>query len=350
MQACYNRRLHSSRAAFMSTTETLHGGQLRAASKHYQIPLDDWLDLSTGINPHSYPIANLPQSCWQRLPEQNDGLENAAAHYYGSAELLAVAGSQSAIDHLPDLFSSPKNVGILHPAYASHANAWRKSQHHVIPLAPTDIENALNKIDVLVLVNPVNPTTHVFSREQLMRWHQTLQQRNAWLIIDEAFIDTNAESSLIQTHAQKNLIVLRSIGKFFGLAGIRLGFVWAQQAIRNALADKQHDWGISHPARWVATQALQDNIWQQQQREQLPQLAQRLQTLLQTYLPSTIHRSDFFAYCLCESAHHYAEQLAKHGILIRSFVKPAALRFGLPANETGWQRLEQALKQIKLKP
>jgi cobalamin biosynthetic protein CobC len=334
----------------MSTIENLHGGQLRAASKRYHIPLDDWLDLSTGINPHSYPIANLPQSCWQRLPEHNDGLEAAAAHYYGSDALLAVAGSQSAIDTLPDLFSSPKNVGILHPAYASHANAWRKAQHHVIPLTISEIENQLKHIDVLVLVNPVNPTTHLFSRKQLMCWHQQLQQRNAWLIVDEAFIDTNAEASLIQTRAQKNLIVLRSIGKFFGLAGIRLGFVWAEQTIRNTLANKQHDWGISHPARWVAKHALQDSVWQQQQREQLPQLAQRLQTVLQTYLPFTIYRSDLFAYCLCEFAKDYAEQFAQRGVLIRSFSEPAALRFGLPAHEIAWQRLENALKQIKLKP
>ncbi|HHC74494.1 MAG TPA: threonine-phosphate decarboxylase [Thiothrix sp.] len=344
----------------MSTKHTQHGGQLRTASERYRIPLADWLDLSTGINPQSYPIPKcLPQSCWQRLPEYDDGLEQAAANYYGSAELLAVAGSQSAIDTLPSLFSAPKKIGVLSPAYASHASAWHKAGHRIIPLALSEIEQNLATIDVLVLVNPVNPTTHLFPRKQLLRWHQQLQQRNAWLVIDEAFIDTRAEHSLMQTAAQKNLIVLRSIGKFFGLAGIRLGFVWAEQAIRVALAEQQHDWAISHPARWVAKYALHDKAWQQQQRQQLPQSAQRLQGLLQTYLPKTsantiiaseIKRSDLFVYCTCplaSVADHYAIQLAQQGILIRAFSEPPALRFGLPATAAEWQRLEQALEQIQ---
>ncbi|MGV6808777.1 MAG: threonine-phosphate decarboxylase CobD [bacterium] len=344
----------------MSTKQTQHGGQLRAASERYAIPLTDWLDLSTGINPQSYPIPeSLPQSCWQRLPEYNDGLEQAAADYYGSAELLAVAGSQSAIDTLPALLSVPKKIGVLSPAYASHASAWHKAGHLVIPLTLPEIEQNIAAIEVLVLVNPVNPTTHLFPREQLLRWHQQLQQRNAWLVVDEAFIDTRVEHSLIQATAQKNLIVLRSIGKFFGLAGIRLGFVWAEQAIREALAEQQHDWAINHPARWVAKQALNDQAWQQQQRQQLPALAQRLQSLLQTYLPklsantifaSQIKRSDLFVYCPCPSvsvAHHYAKQLAQQGILIRTFAKPPALRFGLPATTHQWQHLEHALEQIQ---
>ena len=141
-----------------------HGGQLQLASIRYQIPLADWVDLSTGINPTSYPLPAMPTKCWQRLPETNDGLETAAANYYGSEFLLAVSGSQEAIQRLPKLFPKQQRIGIIKPAYHSHQQAWQSDEHSITALTSGEVDKALSSLDVLLVVNPTNPSTEFFSQ------------------------------------------------------------------------------------------------------------------------------------------------------------------------------------------
>ena len=198
-----------------------HGGQLTLASELYSIPLEQWIDLSTGINPSCYPLPPVPSVIWQRLPEVNDGLENAATAFYGSNHLLPVAGSQEAIQRLP-LLRKKSRVGIISPAYHSHQNAWEVAGHEVIEISRDGLEVALPTLDVLLLVNPTNPTAQRYSLETLRCWHTQLLAQGGWLVVDEAFIDLTPEGSLIKADPEEGLIVLRSIGKFFGLAGIDL--------------------------------------------------------------------------------------------------------------------------------
>lgn len=239
--------------------EHSHGGQLKQASKQYGIALEEWVDLSTGISPFTYPLSEVPKKCWQRLPETNDGLESAAARYYGSDYLLPVAGSQEAIQRLPTLFEKKLTIGIAAPAYHSHQQAWQAAGHTLKLLEPHEIEAQLGDLDALLIVNPTNPTTQLYARDVLLDWHQQLAAHNGVLIVDEAFIDTQPHISVIDAMPKKGLIVLRSIGKFFGLAGIRLGFVWATKDILQGLAQHQHDWGVSHVARWAGKTALADS-------------------------------------------------------------------------------------------
>lgn len=320
-----------------------HGGQLRAAAQHYAIPLHQWIDLSTGISPFVYPLPNVPQHCWQRLPESDDNLIPTATNYYGSHSLLAVAGSQEAIQRLPLLFPKKQRVGILKPAYHSHLQAWQQAGHNVIPLSSNTIDAALATLDILIIVNPCNPSTECFSTATLLHWHQQLQQHQGTLIVDEAFIDTTPEHSLITTTPQKGLIVLRSIGKFFGLAGIRLGFVWAEQALLTRLAAQQDDWSVSHPARWAGTQALQDTHWQHTQRNTLKTNQLRLTTLLEKASSTPVYSHALFCYLPHPKARAIHQQFAQQGILTRLFNNPSALRLGLPATEEQWQRLTTAL-------
>jgi len=327
----------------MMTPRHQHGGQLRAASERYGIPVDAWLDLSTGISPFVYPLPPVPTACWQRLPEADDGLEAAAAAYYGSASLLAVAGSQEAIQRLPLLRTAGK-VGVVSPAYHSHQQAWQQAGHELLRLSAAHIEAYLDELDVLLLVNPNNPTATHFSVAQLQSWHARLAARGGWLVVDEAYQDSTPAQSLIQSAPQTGLIVLRSVGKFFGLAGIRLGFVWASATILQALAALQDDWAVSHPARWAGKLALQDTAWQAAQRQRLSAAGQRLQVLLQQAFPHTpVQASTLFAYCPLTTAWPVYEQLAQAGILVRYFAEPAALRFGLPQTEAAWRRLEDQI-------
>ena len=316
-----------------------HGGRLRRAAEAYGIPLADWLDLSTGINPQGYPVPPVPADAWLRLPEDDDGLEAAAADYYGSADLLPVAGSQPAIQLLPAVLRGER-VSLLAPGYAEHAHAWR--DRHAVAVGTDEIDAAVARSDIVVLVQPNNPTGVHFGRERLLEWHARLSRRGGWLVVDEAFIDTTPAQSLVALAGADGLVVLRSVGKFFGLAGARVGFVFAPASVRAALAERLGPWTIAGPARWAARHALADRAWQAQALSALQAAGERLQALLATHgLPAC--GPALFKLVATPDAAHLHEVFARRGILLRLFETPQAVRFGLPADEAGWARLAAAL-------
>ena len=319
-----------------------HGGRLRAASLRYGIALVDWLDLSTGIAPYGWPLPVIPASAWARLPEQQDGLEIAVRDYYGVSNLLPVAGSQAAIQALPRLVRNA-TVGIVSPAYAEHAAAWQREGHRLLELSEGGIERALERLDVLLLVNPNNPTGRRIEPQRLLDWHARLAERGGWLVVDEAFIDCTPEFSLAAFSDRPGLIVLRSFGKFFAMAGIRLGFVLAHPALLEQLAELLGPWAVSGPSRVVATALLQDHAGQRLQRERLLADGERLAALLSAQGFAPTGGCALFQFCCTPSAAELHEFLAAKGILTRLFISPLSLRFGLPADEQGWQRLQQAL-------
>ncbi len=319
-----------------------HGGRLRAAAQRYGIPLEDWLDLSTGIAPYGWELPAVPRSAWTRLPETDDGLEQAARDYYGAVGLLPVAGSQAAIQALPRLRGHSR-VGILAPTYAEHAAAWRREGHCVTKLSEGAVHRALPQLDVLLLVNPNNPTGRLIEPARLLDWHDELAERGGWLVVDEAFMDCTPQHSLAAYSDMPGLIVLRSFGKFFGLAGLRLGFVLAAQTLLDELETLLGPWAVSGPARSVACSLLRDSEGQRHQRERLLADGERLAALLRDCgLPAT-GGSALFQFCCSRRAVPCAELLARRGILVRLFAELDSLRFGLPADEAGWIRLEQGL-------
>ena len=322
-----------------------HGGRLLEAAQHYQIPVSEWLDLSTGINPNGYPIPAIPDSIWQRLPEDQDDLISAAQEYYQCQSILAVAGSQAAIQSLP-LLRPSGTTGIATPSYAEHAYAWEKAGHKTLNIQAHEIDQYINQLDTLVLVNPNNPTAHTFTQKQCLKWLENLNQRQGWLIIDEAFIDCTPELSLSMLTAIKGLIILRSVGKFFGLAGLRAGFVLAEPCVLNPLNELLGPWTLSNPSRYVCAYALLDKAWQVETRQQLQQQSQRLNTLLNHYQLSPTGSTHLFQWVQTEKATQIHQLLAQQAVFTRFFNQPASLRFGLPAQEPEWQHLESALQQI----
>ena len=221
----------------------------------------------------------IPATVWQRLPEAEDGLEKAAAAYYGTSHLLPVAGSQAAIQALP-LLREPGPVGVLHPGYAEHAHAWQRAGHQVEALATEALNEAVDRLDTLVLIHPNNPTGQRFEPATLLDWRARLAARGGWLVVDEAFMDATPEDSLAGQIGLPGLIVLRSLGKFFGLAGARVGFTLAEPAVLERLREALGPWTVSGPARWVAAQALQDQAWQEQMQVELHRSGKRLADLL----------------------------------------------------------------------
>ncbi len=322
-----------------------HGGQLRAAARLYRIDLPDWIDLSTGVNPNGWPVPPVPAECWQRLPETDDELLPAAQTYYRATSILPVAGTQAAIQMLPRLRARSR-VGVLRPAYAEHAANWKKAGHQVVELSPDEIDGAAPELDVLVIVNPNNPTGLENDREQLLNWHHTLRRRRGWLLVDEAFIDCQPDNSLADHPAQEGLIVLRSLGKFFGLAGLRSGFVIGEPVLLRRLQQSLGPWTVSHPARYVAARALLDVKWQQRTRTELPLQATRLRQLLSNCGLSPHGGCSLFQWARTPRAADIHHLLAKQGILTRMFSSPVSLRFGLPGNERQWNALERALSAL----
>jgi len=321
-----------------------HGGQLRKAAAHYGIPLADWLDLSTGINPEPYTPPAIPLAAWARLPEDDDGLMPAATAYYATADLLAVAGSQAAIQGLPALRAHSR-VGVLHPGYAEHAHAWRQAGHEVSLLAADDIEAALPALDVLILFQPCNPSGVTFAPAALLRWHAALAARGGWLLVDEAFIEASTQVSAIQQAMPQGLIVLRSLGKFFGLAGARVGFVAAHPALLAALRERLGPWCISGASRRVAQAALADTAWHTATRARLQQQGAHLKKLLTDTGLAPSGGCGLFQWVLHPHAAAIHQRLAQLGIYTRLFEPPTSLRFGLPGSAAEWRRLTAALQQ-----
>lgn len=319
-----------------------HGGGILAAAQRYGIAPADWLDLSTGLNPQGWPVPAIGASHWQRLPQDDDGLEAAAAACYGGDVLLPVAGSQAAIQALPAL-RAPGTVGLLASSYAEHARAWLRAGHRVEKLTPETVEDALPRLDVLLLCTPNNPTGWRAPVDDLNAWCERLATRGGWLVLDEAFMDSTPQHSLIARTGTPGLIVLRSIGKFFGLAGARVGFVFAWRELLDALREVLGPWSVAGPARAAATAALLDTAWQDATRQRLARDGARLAALLTAGALPPRGGTDLFQWLPHADATAIHDFLARRGILCRHFPDSGSLRFGLPPDEAGWKRLECAL-------
>lgn len=321
---------------------------MRQAAVHFGIPLADWLDLSTGINPHAWPLPAVPTAIWARLPEEDDGLDASAARYYGVPPPLPLAGSQAAIQALPRL-RAPCRVGVPRIGYQEHAYAWRAAGHTVIELENSDPGQRLDtdagseRLDCLVVINPNNPTGHRWPVATLLDWHARLADRGGWLVVDEAFMDATPEGSLAPYAGRPGLILLRSLGKFFGLAGARVGMFCAEPSLQTQLHIQLGPWALAGPSRWIAQQALADVAWQSATRTALMQSAARLAALLSGHGLAPTGGTALFQWVMTPDAARIHTALAQQGILVRQFAQPASLRFGLPGDEAAWQRLDRAL-------
>ncbi len=322
-----------------------HGGRLRRAAQQYGIALGDWLDLSTGISPWSWlddRACAIEVRHWSRLPEDEDGLEAAAQRYYGAAA-LAVAGSQAAIQMLPRL-RAPSRVGVLRPCYAEHAQAWRQAGHAVAALPREVLLEQIDALDVVVLAHPNNPDGQRYTRDELLTLHARLEARGGWLLLDEAFVDAEPDASLAADAHRPGLIVLRSLGKFFGLAGARVGFVLAEASLRARLRDMLGPWPLSGPARLIATQALDDRDWQRTQGARLQGASAELAQALRDAGLAPDGGCALFQWLRHPQAAALHETLASLGVLTRLCDDGASLRFGLPRDARELERLRVALR------
>lgn len=314
----------------MSGAFTHHGGALAAAAAHFGG--DDWLDLSTGINPVPWPGAI--DADWQRLPERGAlaGLEAAAAAHFGvsPAYCCAVPGSEMALR----LIGQWVGAGAYRwPAYRTHAAAFPDGAAADGP----------GERRAFLLANPNNPDGRITPIAQLRGWHEDLAARDGWLIVDEAFADATPEVSVAARVGDwSRLIVLRSFGKFFGLAGLRLGFVLGPEPVLTMLRALLGDWPLGAGALTAGAAAYRDAGWIAGARRDLAARAGRMDALLAAHGFAALGDCPHFR--LIADAPDMFDRLARHRILTRPFdYNPRWLRLGIPAAQADWARLQKAL-------
>lgn len=335
----------------------IHGGQLQQVAEQYKIPPADWLDLSTGISPLSYPIPIIPLSAWQQLPQQSPELITAAKQYYQCSQLFVTNGSQAIIKALPELYRqqnlASKDVYLPARGYKEHAHAWRIAGYklHFYQESLPAIKE-LQPNSVVVIINPNNPTGTFFNRDVISQYQTRLKQLSGLLVLDEAFIDVmpNNQSCCNQVN-DSHIIVLRSFGKFFGLAGIRIGFLIAGNYWCTKFKAILGPWQVNGPAQIIAKKALNDGDWQIEQCKKLSTLRIQQEALLwQTFteeLVKTIQGCDLFltlSFHQADSAKKLYHLLCQQGVYCRLADEQDTLRFGIATQES-LTRLENACIQ-----
>lgn len=323
-----------------------HGGDLARVMTAPGAYCGRWLDLSTGINPWPYPVGELPQSLWARLPgSAAEGLlREKAALYYRAADpecVVAAPGSQALIQWLPRLRAFSR-VAVLGPTYGEHAPAWSAAGHELATVTAPDALAA--DWDVAVVTNPNNPDGRRLAPGWLLSIAEALARRQGWLVVDEAFADLEPALSLAPETARPGLIVLRSFGKFFGLAGLRLGFALAAAPVAARLRAALGPWAVSGPATAIAAAALADSAWIEATRARLAAAAGRLDALLAEARLQIVGGTALYRLVETPHADTLRPRLLGHGIYVREFPeRPTWLRFGLPPDEKGFARLRRAL-------
>ena len=321
-----------------------HGGDLGAARELFSGAPEPFIDLSTGINPFPYPLPPLDPALFARLPEPaaTARLAGIAAAAYGApsaAHVVVAPGVQSLLPLVARL-ARPGRAAVLGPTYAEHARVAALAGHAVREVTAID---DLAGADLVVVVNPNNPDGRLLGRDALLDLADPLAP--GLLVVDEAFMDVALpEASVAFAVARPNLVVLRSFGKFFGLAGVRLGFALAAPDIASQLRAALGPWAVSGPALAIGSAALTDAAWIAQTRRHLAAAAQRLDTLVMTAGLDVAGGTSLFRLVRTPSAADLFDRLGRAGLFVRRFAEqPAWLRFGLPGDEPQWRRLTDAL-------
>lgn len=309
-----------------------HGGGIDAAIARWGGTRADWIDLSTGINPQPYPLPALPPDAWTALPDAaaDAALLCAARRFWNvpeDAALLAAPGTSALIARLPALAPAAR-VRIPGPTYNEHARAftaqgWRLGD---------------GTAEALVLVHPNNPDGRLWSADAADA---------PFLVIDESFADLCPDDSLMALATRPGTVILKGLGKFWGLAGLRLGFAMGDPALIARLAALLGPWPVSGPALAIGAAALSDRAWAEAARARLKRDAARLDARLTVAGARVIGGTALFRLAETPDAAAWQDALARRHIWTRRFPYSGTwLRFGLPADEAQWSRLSDALGDI----
>ncbi|WP_018688310.1 threonine-phosphate decarboxylase CobD [Ahrensia kielensis] len=325
-------------------TKVQHGGGIDRAIALYGGHKSEWLDLSTGINPTPYPIPDMPNDVWHRLPDESllEACLMAARSYYKvpeDAAIVAAPGTQAIIQRLPELLPTP-DIAIVSPTYNEYERCYTNAGAQVHKAA--DFDAALKASNVVVVGNPNNPDGRSVGADKVKQGALS----GAQIIVDEAFADVAPDCSLVGEAGGSGLLVLKSFGKFFGLAGLRLGFAIGETAKIDALRMSLGPWAVSGPALFIGEKAMRDSVWINEARSTLSANRKRLEAMLSAYDFAIEGSTDLFVTASRSDSSDVAKVLAQNHILVREFdYAPEWIRFGFPPHNNDFARLEAALTQ-----
>lgn len=323
----------------------MHGGDLAAARRMFPDAAEPFIDLSTGINPRPYPVPALSEDLFNRLPDRAavERLAAVAADAYGApgAECVVPAPGTQILLPLVAGLVPPGRAAVLTPTYNEHKRTAEVAGHQVIEATQFD---QLKSADLAIAVNPNNPDGRIVSKNDLLALAEELRSRDGILVIDEAFADVAPNVSLAREVPRGNIVVLRSFGKFFGLAGLRLGFALAAPEIAARIDAALGPWAVSGPSIHIGMKALSDKAWIEATRASLAETAKKLDELLKKSNLEIVSGTTLYRLVRTTNADALFQHLGRAGILVRRFTdQPQWLRFGLPANDSEMKRLEAAL-------
>jgi cobalamin biosynthesis protein CobC len=329
-----------------STSLSHHGGNLDAARRIFPGAPEPWIDLSTGINADPYPFERIETRAWTQLPEPRAiaQLEASAAACYGARDrthVVAAPGTQALIQWLPQILTH-LSVGVFGFTYGEHTRIWKKAGRDI------SIVNNLFELanrDIAIVVNPNNPDGRLVSPSDLHELALALARKNGVLIVDEAFMDlVKPTQSLIPNMPKTGTIILRSFGKTYGLAGLRLGFGVISPDLAPSFREALGPWAVSGPAIEVGCHALTDHAWLEATILRLQVSTAGLDKLLTNTGFTIAGGTLLYRLAVHQAAAGWFARLGQAGILVRPFAaKPDWLRFGIPHHEHHWARLKQVL-------
>jgi cobalamin biosynthetic protein CobC len=338
--------LIAARTDLQTLAPLAHGGNLAAARAMFPNATEPFIDLSTGINPYPYPMPEIPSDCFIRLPDAAGvgRLAAIAAQSYGAPSrdyVVPAPGTQILLPQVAMLVA-PGRAAILGPTYAEHLRAATLAGHRANEVSDVD---QLRSAELAVIVNPNNPDGRIIPKPELLDIARDLRQRDGILVIDEAFADVaDPDISLAGNLDCGNIVLLRSFGKFFGLAGLRLGFALAAPHLATRLDALLGPWAVSGPAVFIGAKALADTAWKTQMIGRLADAAQRLDRVLAGSGLEIVGGTSLYRLTQSSGAHELFNHLGHASILVRRFAEhPTWLRWGLPDSEAAWQRLSAAL-------
>ncbi|MCK1418779.1 threonine-phosphate decarboxylase [Bradyrhizobium sp. CW4] len=315
-----------------------HGGNLDQAQQRFGGRAEDWIDLSTGINRLPYPVGEVSSRAWSALPSRAEieALHQAARHAYRtSAAVVALGGAQAAIQLLPQL-APPGRARILAPTYNEYAGVLSAAGWEVQEVGDFD---ALAGADLAIVVNPNNPDGRCHPPRDLL----TLLPRVGRLVVDESFADVAPQLSLASGD-RPGLLILRSFGKFYGLAGLRLGFALGNSSDIARVAAISGPWPVSGAAIAIGCRALRDDAWAEATSARLARDCVRLDGMVQSQGWTLVGGTQLFRLYQTPDAPAAQEKLARRHIWSRVFARePTWLRLGLPGSESEWTRLAETL-------
>lgn len=330
-----------------------HGGNKNEAARAYGIEPAEMIDLSTGISPNPYPLSlsQLDLSDLIELPQEDKAasLKNIMRKAWSvpdSAEIALASGSGALISLIPHIHKGDmRQVYCPEPAYSEHPMAWQRAGFRMIPYeAGTIPEIYLNKTAAIIAVQPGNPMGHCASPDAWLELMEKAAAHKVMIIMDEAFIDLMPEQSLVPYLGRKGLIVIRSFGKFYGLAGVRLGAAIGHPDDITALEDLLGPWPVSAMAVQFAAEAMSDHGWADDQRDWCATQMASLKKELMARGITIIGGTDLYVLIEIEDAKTLQDKLARAGFWTRIFEHyPNWMRLGLARDDAATTRFLKAL-------